>query len=205
LVLEALPDNEEAKALLRDFKKREPEQIERLRLQRAERTKKVFVSFTSGMIGNLWFESHELKTSKPPGETRSAIVTQLTSGPPIFKIVRSETEMAGEIFKIEATQDFSGGARRCLIVGGPSQDDQTQIFFKVLELRKAAFYEQPLTALVGGGEAKYLMINPNQPQLSDKLKVQISEGVSNLTARIQSAIGQTTAVQSATPQGSGLH
>jgi hypothetical protein len=82
-----------------------------------------------------------------------------------------------------------------VIVGGQSKDDETQIYFKVVELKKVGFMNQPIFQ-----PAEYTLIDPNQAQLSDKLKNQISEGVSNVTARIQIAIGQTPAVQPAPPQ-----
>ena len=123
---------------------------------------------------------------------------QLKSILPVFQIVRSET--TGEIFVIEATQNFSGGQRRCMIVGGQSKDDETQIYFKVVESKKVGFMDQPIGALVGAMPSKYTLIDPGQLQAGDKLKNQIAEGVSNVTARIQIAIGQTPAVQPAPPQ-----
>jgi hypothetical protein len=197
LALQSLPENAEVMRLLADFKQHEPEQIERLRMERLERPKKSFDAALAYLNGAALFESHELKTSKSATETFSAIETQLKSVPPSFQIVRSET--TGEIFVIEATQDFSGGSRRCMIVGGQSKDDETQIYFEVVESKKVGFMDQPLGALVGAMPSKYTLIYPSDLQTNVKLKNQITEGVSNVTARIQSAIGQTPEVQSAVP------
>jgi hypothetical protein len=144
------------------------------------------------------FDTHELITSKTAAETQSAIVTQLKSVQPFFQITRSE--MAAEIFTIEATQEFSGGARRCVIVGGQSKDDETQIYFKVVEFKKVSFMDQPIAALVGAAPSKYTVLDPSQAQSNDKQRNQIIEGVTNVTARIQIAIGQTPVVQPAPPQ-----
>jgi hypothetical protein len=191
-----LPDNAEAKQLIADFKQHEPEQIERLRVERLERPKKFFDAARVYLDGAALFESHELKTSKPATETFSAIETELKSVPPSFQIVRSET--TGEIFVIEATQEFSGGSRRCMIVGGQSKDDETRIYFEVVESKKVGFMNQPLGALVGAMPSKYTLIYPSNLQSNDKLKNQIAEGVSNVTARIQGTIGQA-AVQADQP------
>jgi hypothetical protein len=59
-----------------------------------------------------------------------------------------------------------------LIVVGQSKDDETQIYFKVVESKKVAFYDQPLGALMGTMPANYTIIDPSR-QLSDKLKNQI--------------------------------
>jgi hypothetical protein len=200
LALHSLPDNTEAKQLATDFKQHEPEEIERRRVERLEQPKKSFDAALAYIDGATLFESHELTTGKPATETFSAIQTQLTSVPPVFQIVTSK--MDGEIFFIEATENFSGGSRRCVIVGGQSKDDETQIYFKVVESKKVGFFNQPLGALMGSMPAKYTLIDPSQLQADDKLKIQIAEGVSNVTARIQIAIGQTPApaVQPASPQ-----
>ncbi len=189
LALQTLPDNAEARQLAVDFKKHEPEEIERLRVERLERPKKMFDSIMATVNDTDLFESHELKTSKPAADTHSAIVTQLISGQPSFQIVRSD--LTNDFFRIVALQQFSGGQRRCEIVGGQSKDDETQIFFKVVEFKKVGFFDQPIGALVGAMPASYTLINPNLTQANDKLRNQIVEGVSNVTVRIQTAIEQT--------------
>src|SRR5205085_7226749 len=76
--LQSLPDNAEAKQLLTDYKHHEPE-------QRLERPEKAFDSAMTGMNDESLFESHELKTVKPAGDTHSAILTQLTTVQAIFQ------------------------------------------------------------------------------------------------------------------------
>ena len=147
LALQSLPDNVEAKQLVADFKQHEPEEIERLRVKRLERPKKFFDAAIGNVFGqDTCMRSHELKTTKSAAETHSAIEAQLTM-PPAFKITQSD--MAGEIFTIDATQNFSGGSRQCVIVGGQSKNNETQIYFKVVESKKVGFFNQPIGALVG--------------------------------------------------------
>lgn len=195
--LEIFPDNTEAKALLQEYIRREPEQRERIRLDRLALPKKTFDSDMAYLSDTLAFESHELTTTQSAADTQTAIETELKTVAPAFQIIRSF--MTGEIFRIEASQDFPGGSRRCEIVGGQSKDDETQIYFKVVEMKKAAFYNQPLGAMWGALPTKYTLIDPNQPQLDDKLKQQIADGVALVTARIQMAIGQTPAVTAPPP------
>ena len=200
LALQSLPDNAEARQLVADFKQHEPEEIERRRVARLELPKKSFDAALAYLRGEALFDSHELKTDKPAAETQEAIETQLKVPPQPFQVVRSE--MTGEIFITEATQEFSGGSRRCMIVGGQSKDDETQIYFKVVESKKVGFMDQPIGALVGAMPSKYTLIDSSQLQPNDKLNAQIAEGVSNVTARIQIAIGQapTLPLQPAVPQ-----
>ena len=191
LALQSLPDNADAKQLAADYKQHEPEEIERRRVARLELPKKSFDAGKMNLNGAGLFQSHELTTDKPATETFAAIQTQLTSVQPAFQLIRSH--MDGEIFILEAYQDFSGGERQCLIIGGQSKEDETQIYFEVIELKKVGFMDQPLGALVGAVPSKYKVIDPGKLAPDDKLQSQISEGVSNVTARIQLAIGQTPA------------
>jgi hypothetical protein len=198
LALQSLPDNADAKQLAADYKQHEPEEIERRRVARLELPKKSFDAGKMNLNGAGLFQSHELTTDKPATETFAAIQTQLTTVQPAFQLIRSH--MDGEIFTLEAYQDFSGGERECSIIGGQSKDDETQIYFEVIELKKVGFMDQPLGALVGAVPSKYRVIDPSKLAPDDKLNGQISEGVSNVTARIQIAIGQAPAVQAAVPQ-----
>lgn len=191
--LQSVPDNAESKLLLVDFKQHEPAQIERLRVERLERPKKTFDALMANMGETFSFESHKLTTSKPAAETQSAIEAQLKAGAPSFQILRSE-QLTNEVFRIEASQDFPDGSRRCEIVGGQSKDDETQIYFKVVEMKKSAFFNQPIGIMWHALPTHYDLIDSHQTQLNDKQKLQIADGVSLVTARIQMALGQTPPV-----------
>jgi hypothetical protein len=61
-------------------------------------------------------------------------------------------------------------------------------------MKRSAFYNQPIGIILHTMPIHYDLIDPNQPQLNEKLKQQITDGVSNLTGRIQMALGQTPPV-----------
>ena len=190
--LKLLPDNQDARQLQIDYQRRVPEQIARQREERLAWPKKNFDAFIGQVSGAAMFENHEVSTSKSVGEVHAAIVAKLQSAQPPFKIARSDLSPVPEISQINATQTIPGGARRCIIVSSQSKDDETRIYFVVLEAKKIGFMQQPITSLVGATPMEYTLINP-RGDLTDKQKTQISEGVSVVTSIIQSAIGQTPA------------
>jgi hypothetical protein len=195
LAVQALPDNEEIKQLLGDFKKREPEQIERLRVERLERPRKIFNSLTAPHSDFSLFDEHELKTTKPAKEVETAIVSALKDQP-AFRVMRNDSP-APDTFEIEATQELStflntsAGRRTCLIVGGQTRDDETVILFKVLEYKTEAVNKFSIGNLIGTPvEVNYVPIHASgNAKLSDKLQAQLNAGMSNVTERIQQAIG----------------
>ena len=190
--LQVLPDNAEARRLVADYRRHEPEQIARQREERMAWPKKNFDAFIGQVSGAAMFENHEVRTSKSVGEVHAAIVAKLQSAQPPFKIARSDLSPVPEISQIDATQTIPGGVRRCIIVSSQSKDDETRIYFVVLEAKKIGFMQQPITSLMGATPMEYSLINP-RGDLTDKQITQISEGVSVVTSIIQSAIGQTPA------------
>jgi hypothetical protein len=195
LAVQALPENEEIKQLLVDFKKREPEQIERLRVERLERPRKVFDSLTARHSDFSLFDEHEMKTTKPIKDVQTAIVWAMRDQP-AFQVTRNDSP-APDTFEIEATQELttflntSAGRRTCLIVGGQTRDDETVILFKVLEYKTEAVNKFSIGNLIGTPvEVNYVPIHVSgNVKLSDKLQAQLNAGVSNVTERIQQAIG----------------
>ena len=197
LALQSLPDNEEAKQLLLEYKPHEPEQIEHERVERLNRGKVTFDAFLKGYVGDAdLFDSYELKTTKALKDVQTNLVSWLGTKP-AFHIFKNAST-APETFEIEAVQESStylgtsSGRRQCLIVGAQTKDDETQILYKVLEYRTEAQTKFSIGALIHAPVAvNYIPIHAsgNIP-LSDKLQAQINEGVSNVTARIQGAIGQ---------------
>lgn len=142
----------------------------------------------------------------PANEVQSAILTSLKIQPP-FQVtgVRSPTP---DTFEIGAVQELStylstsAGRRRCFIVVAQTQPDETQIIYRVLEYKTEAQIKFSIGNLIGAPVAvNYIPVSPARiPKMTDKLNAQLQFGVSNLTVRIQGAIGQTPAVQAAAPQ-----
>jgi hypothetical protein len=204
LALQALPDNEEIKGLIASYKQQEPAQVEQERVERLARPKKVFDDYLTKTKDSELFDSHELTTSKPVKDVAAAIENGLEHVQPTFK-VSGDSSPEPETYVIYANQIdaniiTTSGRRQCLIVCGQSRDDETQIYFKVMEY-KAKHNVSMAGLLAIKNDMQFIPINPSRiPDMTDKLKAQVLAGVSNLTVRIEGAIGQTPATPPATPQ-----
>ena len=198
LALNALPDNKEIKDLIAAYKGKEPEQRERERIERLARPKKVFDEYLSKTKDSELFDSHELTTGMPVKDVAGAIATALEQVQPVYKVTVN-TSPEPETYVIYAGQNdanviTTSGRRQCLIVCGQSRDDETQIYFEVMEYKAKHNVSMP-GLLAFKDEMEYVPINPSRiPDMTDKLRDQVQTGVSNLTVRIQGAIGQTPAV-----------
>lgn len=195
--LEIFPDNDEAKALLQDFKHREPEQLERMRQEQLERGNTAFKNaFLDPTVADM-FTSHEFKTTKPVTEVYPAIL-QALNAPPAFQIIKNFSPAVGT-YEIEFKQEFStylatsAGYRDGIIVCAQTKADETQILFKILEYKTEAQIKFSIGNLIGTPVAvNYIPISEAKlGPLSEKLQARLNEGITNVTARIQSAIGQT--------------
>jgi tetratricopeptide (TPR) repeat protein len=197
IALESLPDNEEAKQLLADFRTRELEQRDRLREERLARGKKLFDSVLSRISDSDLFESHELTIDMPVKEVQTRILDALKIHPE-FRVTRSVSDIP-ETFEIEAVQELktvlstSAGRRQGIFVGARTKDEETQILFKVLEYKTEGANKVLLGALLNTPvELKYIPVHPSRiPNFTDKLKAQVEEGVKMVADRIQQAIAGT--------------
>ena len=203
-VLKLEADNGQALALEKEMATREEnkrkqaeQEAEALRQERSEQPKKSYEAILAKVPDASLFDSQELKTSRPVREVEAAILKALRNVQPVFQVTRDAWTQP-EIFEIQANQELttalktSAGGRKCVIVGGQTKDDETRIYFKVLEYKSEAVNKLSLGALIGApGDVNYVPIHPSRiPQMTDKLKAQLQEGVSNVTARIRGVIGQ---------------
>ena len=204
--LKYLPDNEEIKGLLADFKQHEPAQLERERIERLNRPRQAFNDALKNYPDAELFEEHELKTSKPYNVIATAIARALKSGQPAFQITTAATPKP-EIFQFEADYEIVGylgagttsGQRRCLIVCGQATDDETQIYFKVMEYKAKTTIKFSLATVLNTAtidNVNYIPIHPSRITMTDTLQAQLTNGVQNVTERIQAAIGQISPPQS---------
>lgn len=195
--LTCLPDNQQAKQMVADFRQHEPEQRERMRIERLEQGKKCFDSVLKRFSDSELFSGYEFKTTKPVMEVRRAIVEAM-KGQNAFRYT-ADIWPTLETFQLEATQEFqtvlatSAGRRNVIIVGARVKDDETQILFKVLEYKTEAQIKFSIGNLIGAPVAvNYVPLHSSRvPNMSDKNRVQLIEGLSNVTASIQFALGQT--------------
>ncbi len=203
VALQSLPDNEEIKSLMAEYKQHEPEQIEREQQERLARPKKIFDELAAKIRDAQLFESHELKSAKPVQDVVAAIVSSLEQVQPPFKITDNISPQP-ETFAIYATQKDTSiitttGYRKCLIVCGQASDAETQIYFENVEYK--AKHNVSLQGMALRDNETFVPLAPSRiPDMTDKMRGQIEIGVSNLTARIQGAIGQTPMAQPAATQ-----
>jgi tetratricopeptide (TPR) repeat protein len=187
----ALPDNTEVVQLLTKFKTPAIEQREWLKVQRLNQGKVEMENLVSRLPDAELFETHELKSTRPVREVEKAIIEALQRNP-AFKIARHEA-MGRETFFIDARQELqtylqtSAGRRQCLIVLSQVTDEETEILFKVLEYKAEAVEKLSIGALIGAPvDVKYVPIHESHiSKITDSLRAQVAEGVSNVTVRVQ--------------------
>lgn len=208
--LKFLPDNAEIKGLLVDFKQHEPAQLERERIERLNRPRQVFNDALKNYPDAALFEEHELKTSKPCDAIATAIARVLKSGQPSFQIT-GITSPQPETSVIEAAYEIEGflgagttsGRRRCVIVCGQAKDDETQIYFKVMEYKAKTTIKFSIANLLNTATTEnvnYTPIHPSRITMTDALQAQLTNGVQVVTERIQATIGQPPVIQPTAPQ-----
>ena len=166
---------------------------EHQREERLKRPREAFDLVCSQNENAGLFVEHELKTSKSAKEVEAAIVKSLQAAPSGFEILY-DNSIQPETYKVMAQQIFSlgilGGTERvCLLVVGQTKDNETEIFFKVLEYQ----IQHTLVAnsLFNIKDNKQMVpVHPSRMQMNDALQSQVREGVKIVTERIQQAIGQ---------------
>jgi hypothetical protein len=217
LALQSLPDNEEIKQLIADFKQheqeqerekieREQKQIERLVVEGPIQPGKIFDLLCDKYPDSKLFNKHELKTKRPAGKIAGGIPRALVSVQPPYAINRDDSP-APDIYVVAATQKFSngfmpgGGERTCLIVVGQTKNHESQIIFKVLEYqrRHSSDMNAPVNQLPIS--ENLIPLSPSRfPKMTDKLKAQLQYGVTNVTAIVKWVVDQTPADQSTAPK-----
>jgi hypothetical protein len=213
LALQSLPDNEEIKQLIADFKQheqeqerekieREQKQIERLVVEGLVQPGKVFDVLCDKYPDSKLFAKHELKTKKQAGKIAGGISGALVSVQPPYAINRDDSPVP-DIYVVVATQKSSngfmsgGGERTCLIVVGQNKNHESQIIFKVLEYQRNNSSDMTAPVNQLPISENLIPLSPSRfPNMTKKLKAQLHDGVSNVTAIVKRAVGQTPADQS---------
>ena len=195
-----LPENQRARTLLAEFRERESEEAEKLRLARLQRPREVFAQRLALNPDSAFFESHELKTKKKASVVSEAILTALRDKAPAFAIgLHSRPEP--DVTVLVGNRESFSQARICVVVVGQVTDDETQILFEVLEYKMdvaskilGTLWNVTVSAQNKTGSTQpdpHIPLHPSRVgQLTDKMKAQIEEGVRTTTERIQRAIGE---------------
>ena len=187
--LNSKPDAADALALLNEAKDRL--NAEQQRLEQLTRPKRVFDSLCEHYQDAGLFAEHEFKTSKPAKELAVAIVNSLTNGVGAFQILYNDSPEP-QAYEVVAQRTFSlgilGGTERdCLIVVGQAKDDETQIWFKVLEYQVQ--HTVTSNGLLNYHDNKQLTaVSPSRMQMNDFLSARVQEGVQIVAEKIQQAI-----------------
>ncbi|HEY6261015.1 MAG TPA: PEGA domain-containing protein [Nitrospiraceae bacterium] len=180
-VLKTLPDDEEAKQMLADFKKRQEEQGKRRPQEEASRAKAIFDAVVAKDPDASLFESQELTSSKLVKEVELRIRANLQNVQPTFVLSESRNPEP-ETFVIEAKQQVPGGMRRCWIVGGQTFPDEAQIFFKVVEYTTGKGLNVLGLVLIKTDKVSLVPVHASRVEkMTDALQAQVKEGIRILT------------------------
>ncbi|HEV2330287.1 MAG TPA: hypothetical protein VGY56_16010, partial [Verrucomicrobiae bacterium] len=166
---------------------------ERQRVERLTRPKRAFDSLCADYRDANLFGEHELITSKPAAAVAQAIVGALTNSPGAFEI-RQDNSPEPETYVVVGRYTFSlgilGGTERdCLVAVGQTKDDETQIWFKVLQYQ----IQHTVTSngLLSYHDNKNLIpISPSRMQMTGVLETLLQQGEQMVSERIQKALGQ---------------
>ncbi|MGA8146586.1 MAG: PEGA domain-containing protein [Gallionellaceae bacterium] len=199
--LNAKPDDADALTVQNEANKHL--NAERQRVERLTRSKRAFDSLCADYRDANLFEAHELTTSKPAAAVAEAIVGALTNSPGAFEI-RQDNLPEPETYVVVGRHTFSlgilGGTERdCLLVVGRAKDDETQIWFKVLEYQVQ--HTVTSNGLLNYHDNKQLIaVSPSRMQMNDLLLARVQEGVQIVTERIRQGIEQASTIQAAIPK-----
>ena len=87
----------------------------------------------------------------------------------------------------------TSGRRQCIIVCGQSKDDETQIFYEVMEYKAKTTVKFSIANLLNTAttdNVNYIPIHPGNIPMTDALQAELTNGVQIVTERIQQAIAQ---------------
>jgi tetratricopeptide (TPR) repeat protein len=207
--LTSMPDDEQAKKMLADFKQHEPEQRARMERENSETLTNVFHAFTDKINGSSFVEMHEMTTAKSVYKLQAALAEQFNTVAPVFRLTQSG--WTNETFFIDADQEVSGGGRLCMIVGTQIKEGETRILFKNIEYKSDPVGLKILGAILNvttttfnGRTVKYQAnfhpIDPTETKVSESDKTRLSEGNRIVSERIQHAIENAVAVSTNAPE-----
>ena len=135
-------------------------------------------------------EEQKLEANMTAMETVLAILRSLRNEEPRF-IADEKRSQAPDSFIIDARQELPSGLRRCLIVGAQTGEKETRILYKVLEYKTEAAIKFSIGALINApASVNYVPLYPAKPDMTEKQKAQVREGVTAVTERLSRALGR---------------
>ena len=191
-----MPDNDEAKNLLADYKQRASVQAEQAKAEQLNQLQTEFDAWMSQNPDSSLFDTRELKTTKSSQAVAAAIRETLVNDVPQFKLTRDDSPKPG-LFAFDAEQEImtylntSGGRRRCVIVVGQTKDDEIKVLFKIIEYKTEAVNKFSIGNMIGTPVAvNYVALDASKGNLNNDQKTQIAGGIHFITDHIQKAIAQ---------------
>jgi hypothetical protein len=191
-VIEIMPGNKEAGAMINDIATREKEDIkqaeDRLEARRQQRltfSKQTFDLVLQRFPEAPLFESHEMQAALPANDLEANVVRVLAV-PADFKW--EKTASPPQSFTVVAWQEVPGGLRRAVITGMQIGDKETRILFKVMEYKKktSVSYQGQLIL-----NTTFVPLDPSRiGELSEREKTQIKDGAVIVEERLRRAVGQ---------------
>jgi len=155
---------------------------EQASLERYQRPKKVFDTICAQNADSGLFQEHLVKTAKLAKDVANAIALSLQDDQ-IFKVTMDDSAKP-EIYALSAKQHIStglltGGERICVMVIGQAKDDETQIWFRVLEYQ----VQHTITRL--NDTMQMVPLHPSRIAMTQALQGRINEGVDLISQEIR--------------------
>lgn len=198
LVLQTLPENEEAKQLLAAFKSHESDQLQAQQQQQQQaalmnRPQDELAKLTAGDAGARYFEIHTVRTGKKLSDVAASLRRTLVE-PPKFAI-DSDNSPTSDVTLIVAKQSGAQLSRVCYLALVQLTATECQVVFKNVEYANDSPAKDGLLSVLNvPGTRDYVLLRPTQSgNWTQRQSLQIMDGVQKLTDRIQRAIDQSLA------------
>lgn len=161
---------------------------EQERKERLKRPKQVFDALCDNNPDSNLFDEHVLKISKPAKDVANAILKSLQAEPSAFDITLKDSTQP-ETYRIVAREEFSlgilgGSERLCLLVVGQAKDDETQIWFRVLEYQIQHTIEANGLFKVSDNK-QMIPLHSSRMEMNDVYRERVREGVRLVTQKIE--------------------
>jgi hypothetical protein len=187
--LEILPDDQEAKNLLADYKTQEAEQIANVK---QKQTRDIFDQVCKkNRVAGL-FEGHEVFAgAKSPEDVRDALVKNCETVAPTLKVALNRLVEDGiyELIMIQSSENPLNPSRReCLMVIGKGKDDQAMVLFKMLEFQRKPTANLAEAVLGGNNANEWVPLDPSR-QMTPVHEEQMRVGVRMMMKKINVAVG----------------
>ena len=176
--LELLPDHQEAKRLLADYQKREPEQIRTKEIAaRRNRPKEELLKLLADVKGADLFEFQEIRCNMDVALLAANMPAALP-GPMRKLVIASQKSVSPEVTTLVIKQGGMQSAMICCLVIGRVAEDETQVLFKIVEFANNSPTKDTLMSMFAGpGTRDYELLQPVGGGWTSAQHAQIQESI----------------------------